>query len=78
MPTFCFAIEGSRPFADDVRLPSDEAAWQEGLLLVRDVEGTLVPGESWILTISTRGKPVFRIRVETADMRRVQSRHADD
>ena len=69
MRTFRFAIDGSRPFADDVQLPSDEIAWQEALLLVRDIEGSLSPGESWMLTISDSGGSVFRIKIETADLR---------
>jgi hypothetical protein len=69
MCTFRFAIEGSNPFADDVELPSDEAAWREALLLVRDIEGSLKPGESWTLTISEESEPVFCIRLETAALR---------
>ena len=69
MPRFRFAIDGSRPFADDVDLPSDEAAWREALQLVRDIEGTLRPGERWALAISDESEPVFRIVVETAALR---------
>jgi hypothetical protein len=69
MSTFRFAIEGSMPFADDVELPSDEAAWREALQLVRDIEGSLRPAESWTLTITEEGELVFCIRVETATLR---------
>jgi len=69
MRTFRFAIEGSKPFADDFELPSDEVAWQEALQLVRDIEGSLRPGESWTLTISDSGEPVFLIKVKTAALR---------
>ncbi len=68
MQTYRFAIEGSRPFADDIDLPSDDAAWQEALQLVRDIEESLALGESWTLTISSSG-PLSRIKVETADLR---------
>jgi hypothetical protein len=69
MPRFRFAIDGSRPFADDIELPSDEVAWQEALQLVRDIEGTLKPGENWGLAISDASGPVFCIRVQTATLR---------
>jgi hypothetical protein len=69
MPTFRFAIDGSRPFADNVEFPWDEVAWREALQLVRDIEGTLKPGENWTLAISDTSGPVFCIRVETAALR---------
>jgi uncharacterized protein DUF6894 len=69
MQTFRFAIDCSNPFADDVQLPSDDAAWKEALQLVRDIERSLVPGESWTLTVSDRGELVFRIKVETVGLR---------
>jgi hypothetical protein len=74
MLTFRFAIDGSKPFADEVKLPSDDAAWREALQLVRDIEGSLKPGESWMLTISEDREPVFRIKVETAALRARKSR----
>jgi hypothetical protein len=70
MPMFYFHISGQKPFeSEGVELPSKEAAWQEALQLIRDVEGTMRPGESWILDVSDGTSPVFRISIAGHDFR---------
>ncbi len=73
MRNFLFTISGSRPFSHDVLFPSDAVAWDEVVRLVRDIEGQLKPGEEWSLTISDKHGPVFRIQVQTADLRPKES-----
>jgi hypothetical protein len=66
MPSYQFRISGSKPFFDaDVQLRSSEAAWEEALRLVRDIEGSLQPGESWTLDVGEEGTTIFRISVTT-------------
>jgi hypothetical protein len=69
MRTFKFSIQDSKLFTDEVQLLSEEAAWQEALLLVRDVESSLKPSESWVLTVSERDTLLFRINIATEDLR---------
>jgi hypothetical protein len=68
MPTYQFHIAGLRPFHDaqGMELPDAETAWAEGLRLVRDIEGSLQPGESWSLEVVENGTTIFRINLETA------------
>jgi hypothetical protein len=66
MPTYQFRISGSNPFYDaDMQLPSSEAAWEEALRLVRDIEDSLRPGDSWTLNVGEEGMAIFRISVTT-------------
>ena len=69
MRTFQFTIADSKLFTDEVQLPSEEAAWEEALRLVRDVETSMKLNESWVLTVSERGSQLFRINVTTQDLR---------
>jgi len=70
MPTYQFRISGSNPFVDtDVQLRSSEVAWEEALRLVRDIEGSLQPGESWTLDVGEEGTAIFRIIVTTEHFR---------
>jgi hypothetical protein len=70
MPTYEFRISGSNPFLDtDVQLRSPEVAWEEALRLVRDIEGSLEPGESWTLAVGEDGTASFRISVTTEQFR---------
>jgi hypothetical protein len=66
MPTYQFRISGSKPFFDtDVQLRSSEVAWDEALRLVRDIEDSLRPGESWTVDVGEEGTAIFRISVTT-------------
>jgi Domain of unknown function (DUF6894) len=70
MPTYQFKISGSKPFLDtDVQLPCSKAAWEEALRLVRDIETTLQPGDSWTLDVGEEGTAIFRISVTTEQFR---------
>ena len=71
MHIYQFHIAGLRPFhdAEGVELPDAETAWGEALRLVRDIEGSLQPGESWSLDVVEDGTTIFRIGLETADLR---------
>ncbi|MGX9432665.1 MULTISPECIES: DUF6894 family protein, partial [Bradyrhizobium] len=48
MPRYFFHITGRFPFQDEVgtELRHHGAAWKEALLLTRDIEASLQPGES--------------------------------
>ncbi|MGY3615060.1 DUF6894 family protein [Bradyrhizobium sp. USDA 10063] len=71
MHTYQFHIGGLRPFHDveGMELPDAETAWAEALRLVRDIEGALQPGEGWALDVVEDGATIFRISLETADLR---------
>ncbi len=71
MHTYQFHIAGVRPFQDEegMELPDAETAWAEALRLVRDIEGSLQPSESWSLEVVEDGATIFRINLATEDMR---------
>ncbi|WP_409334803.1 DUF6894 family protein [Bradyrhizobium neotropicale] len=71
MHTYQFHIAGVRPFRDGegMELPDAETAWAEALRLVRDIEGSLQPSESWSLEVVEDGATIFRINLATEDMR---------
>ena len=71
MPTYYFNIIGTRPFTDEQgsMFASSDAVWAEALRIVKDVEGSLRPGESWGLEILQDGRMIYRIRIETDDLR---------
>jgi hypothetical protein len=71
MRTYQFHIAGLRPFhdTDGMELPDAETAWSEALRLVRDIEGSLQPGEGWSLDVVEDGTTIYRISLETADLR---------
>ncbi|MBO4224568.1 tRNA 5-methylaminomethyl-2-thiouridine synthase [Bradyrhizobium neotropicale] len=52
-----------------MELPDAETAWAEALRLVRDIEGSLQPSESWSLEVVEDGATIFRINLATEDMR---------
>ncbi|WP_454618887.1 DUF6894 family protein [Bradyrhizobium cenepequi] len=66
-----FHIAGLRPFhdAEGMELPDAEDAWAEALRLVRDIEGSLQPGESWSLDVVEDGATIFRVSLATEDLR---------
>jgi hypothetical protein len=71
MSTYHFHIAAPQPFRDPdgMELSDAEAAWEEALRLVRDIEGSLQPGESWSLDVVEDGATIFRISLGTADLR---------
>jgi uncharacterized protein DUF6894 len=71
MHIYQFHIAGIRPFhdAEGMELADADTAWAEALRLVRDVEGSLQPGESWSLDVVEDGTTIFCIRLETANLR---------
>jgi hypothetical protein len=71
MHTYQFHIAGLRPFHDTegMELPDAETAWAEALRLVRDVEGSLQPGESWSLHVVEDGTTIFHIGLASQDLR---------
>jgi uncharacterized protein DUF6894 len=71
MHIYQFHIAGIRPFHDveGMELADADTAWAEALRLVRDIEGSLQPGESWSLEVVEDGTTIFRIKLETANLR---------
>jgi hypothetical protein len=69
MRTFKFTIADAKFFTDEAQLPSEEAAWHEALRIVRDIETSLKPQESWVLIVSEDEQPIFRISIATEDLR---------
>ena len=71
MHIYQFHIAGLRPFHDreGAELPDAGTAWAEALRLVRDIERSLQPGESWSLDVVEDGATIFRISLATEDLR---------
>lgn len=71
MPIFRFEIEAAKPYADSegIELPSADHAWDEAVRFVRDIEGSLKPGERWRLTVLQDNEPIFRISIATEELR---------
>jgi hypothetical protein len=69
MRTFKFTIADAKLFTGEAQFSSEEAAWQEALRLVRDIETSLKPREGWVLTVSEDEQPIFRISIATEDLR---------
>lgn len=71
MATYYFNIAGPHPFIDEVgsNLPSVDAVWEEALRIVKDIEGSLRPGESWALEVVRDGQPIYRVTILTEDLR---------
>jgi hypothetical protein len=71
MRTYHFHITGLTSFrdGDGMELPDAETAWEEAVRFVRDIEGSLQPGESWSLDVVEDDATIFRISVVTADLR---------
>ncbi|MGY3611042.1 MULTISPECIES: DUF6894 family protein [unclassified Bradyrhizobium] len=69
MPRFFFHINGKFPFQDEVgtELRDDRAAWKEALLLTRDIETWLQPGESWSLDVMARDGCLYRISITSEE-----------
>jgi hypothetical protein len=70
MHIYQFHIAGIRPFhdAEGMELADADTAWAEALRLVRDIDGSLQPGESWSLEVVEDGTTIFRIKLETANL----------
>ncbi|MBV9558996.1 MAG: tRNA 5-methylaminomethyl-2-thiouridine synthase [Bradyrhizobium sp.] len=71
MPRYHFHIRNSRPFDDaqGADLPNDAAAWREATLLCRDIEGSLEPGERWLLEVAEGNVPVFALSITSRRFR---------
>ncbi len=71
MATYHYHIIASKPFrdGDGMELSDSEAAWREALLFVRDIEGSLLPGQSWSLDVIEDGRAIFRISIASEDLR---------
>jgi uncharacterized protein DUF6894 len=65
MPRYFFHINGKFPFRDEVgtELRDDRGAWKEALLLTRDIETALQPGQSWSLDVKADGRLLYRISI---------------
>jgi hypothetical protein len=63
MPHYIFDISNGHPVHDEhgEDLFDDATAWRCALRTVRDIEGRLLPGDSWLLDVSRELKPLFRI-----------------
>jgi len=71
MRRYYFEVGGEHPFRDETgsELKDEKAAWKEALLLTRDVESALQPGESWSLDISDQDGPLYRISIMSERLR---------
>ncbi|WP_028167037.1 DUF6894 family protein [Bradyrhizobium elkanii] len=69
MPRYFFHIIGKFPFRDEVgtELRDDRAAWKEALLLTRDIETSLQPGESWSLDVMAPDRLLYRISITSEE-----------
>ncbi|MGY3609654.1 MULTISPECIES: DUF6894 family protein [unclassified Bradyrhizobium] len=69
MPRFFFHINGKFPFRDEVgtELRDDRAAWKEAMLLTRDIETSLQPGESWSLDVEAGDRVLYRISITSEE-----------
>ncbi|MCA6112576.1 DUF6894 family protein [Bradyrhizobium cenepequi] len=69
MTRFFFHINGKFPFRDEVgtELRDDRAAWKEALLLTRDIETSLQPGESWSLDVKAGDRSLYRISITSEE-----------
>ena len=65
MSRYYFKIVDGGQFTDSEgqELPDDDAAWQQALQTVRDVEGTLTLGGTWSIEVRREQKPILRIDV---------------
>jgi uncharacterized protein DUF6894 len=72
MRTFKFVIADAKLFTAEAQFSSEDAAWQEALRLVRDIETSLKLNEGWVLTVSEHDEPIFRISIAAEDLRRRQ------
>jgi hypothetical protein len=70
MPHYDFDISNGRPFHDEhgEEFLDDDAAWHCALHTVRDIEGRLHPGDSWLLEVSRELKPLFRIVLSSSKL----------
>jgi uncharacterized protein DUF6894 len=48
-------------------LRDDRAAWREALMLTRDIETSLQPGESWGLDVKDGARLVYRISITSEE-----------
>jgi hypothetical protein len=62
---YYFKIVDGSQFTDSEgqELPDDDAAWQQALQTVRDVEATLTLGGTWSIEVRRERKPILRIDV---------------
>jgi hypothetical protein len=69
LPHYFFHIEGKFPFRDEVgtELRDDRAAWKEALLLTRDIETSLQPGQSWSLDVLVDCRLLYRIGITSEE-----------
>jgi hypothetical protein len=65
MRRYFFHINGKYPFRDEVgtQLRDDRAAWREALLLTRDIETSLEPGQSWTLDVMDGDAFLYQISI---------------
>lgn len=64
MPRYIFEITNGSAFSDNQELADDEAAWEQALRTVRDVESALRPaGGDWSLVVLRDDGPLYRIDV---------------
>jgi hypothetical protein len=71
MTRYYFDIRGEHPFLDGTgsELRDENAAGKETLLLTRDIESALQPGESWSLDVRDQDGPVYRISITSERLR---------
>lgn len=71
MAKYYFHISSSEPFKDGegLDLPNDDAAWLEAKRLVRDIEASLAPGDTWQLDVLDGDGAVFAISLNSKRLR---------
>lgn len=64
MTCYSFQITNGEKFTCTEDLPSDDAAWHEAVLTVRDIESSLTAnGGEWLLEVKRGDVPLYRINV---------------
>jgi hypothetical protein len=69
MRRFFFHIGDKYPFRDALgtELLDEVAAWRHAVLLTRDIETYLRPGDAWSLDVTEGDNPLYRIRITTEE-----------
>jgi hypothetical protein len=64
MSKYSFHISNGEPFTDAEELPDDDAACQQALKTVRDIEASLWPnGGDWSIEVRREDRPIFQVDV---------------
>lgn len=72
MTRYTFKITNGEDFSDSEELSDDDAAWEQALRTVRDIESALrSAGGEWSLVVLRDGSPLYRIDVRAEKLDQV-------